>query len=718
MQSLILSSHKRTHMTEPQQDIPETAHILIIEDDAGFADLMAETLKDEGFCSICATSGRQALDWLVSNNPGLIMLDYTLPDMTGAAFIEQMRDLGCVIPFVMVTGRDDASLAVKMMKTGACDYMLKDTSFLDRLPTVVTRALHESETRERLERAKLSLRQSESRLARAQKIARMGSWEWDITSGDLYWSDELYRIFGLIPGDPEKINMEWVFTLIHPADLPAFKKAVYQSAKSGLSFNIVYRIKSRTEGETVVNSQGEVENGEDGQPQIISGTTLDITARIKAESEIQQLINYDTLTGLPNRNLLHDRLKLSIAQAIRDQHLVGILVLDLDRFKGINDTLGHPAGDQLLITISKRLRACVRDSDTLARLGGDEFVIILNNVGSEEGITAVSKKILAIVSEPIYVDGHEIYITGSIGIAVYPMNGEDGQTLLKHADLAMYQAKELDRNNFQFFSREMNIKVLERMMLENSMRKALEREEFSLVYQPQVDARSGRIVGMEALLRWDHPDLGLLVPDRFIYLAEETGFIIPIGEWVLRTACRQNKAWQDMGLPPVRMAVNLSGKQFDQQNLDEAIAAILMETGLEPKWLELEITESAVMKNADLSIGMLRKLKDMGITFAIDDFGTGYSSLSYLKHFPISRLKIDRSFVRDITTNPDDAAIAEIIIAMAQTLKLDVIAEGVETRAQMEFLSFNNCVEQQGYLFSRPVPDEEFALLLKNGLKY
>jgi EAL domain-containing protein (putative c-di-GMP-specific phosphodiesterase class I) len=288
---------------------------------------------------------------------------------------------------------------------------------------------------------------------------------------------------------------------------------------------------------------------------------------------------------------------------------------------------------------------------------------------------------------------------------------------LKHADLAMYQAKELDRNNFQFFSRDMNIKVLERMMLENSMRKALEREEFFLVYQPQVDARSNRIVGIEALLRWNHPDLGLLAPEKFIYLAEETGFILPIGEWVLRTACRQNKAWQDEGIPPVRMAVNLSAKQFDQHHLDEVIAATIMETSLDPQWLEVEITESAIMKNPELSINLLCKLKEMGISLAIDDFGTGYSSLSNLKRFPISRLKIDRSFVRDITSNPDDAAIAEIIIAMAHTLKLDVIAEGVETRAQMEFLSFHDCSEMQGYLFSRPVRPEEFVLLLKNGLK-
>lgn len=705
-------------MSKPQLEITDGDVILIIEDDAGFTDLMVSTLADEGYGSICATNGHEALDWLSSHTPGLIMLDYTLPDMTGAAFIERIREAGCTAPFVMVTGRDDASLAVQMMKTGACDYMLKDTTFLDRLPAVVSRAFNDARIHERLHRAEMSLRQSEMRLARAQKIARMGSWEWNVVTGEIYWSDELYRIFGFTPREPVVIDMEWIFGLVNPSDMAAFKKVMLAAAKSAQPFNIVYRINSLTDGEVVVNSQGEVECDKFGNVVLVSGTTLDITARIRAESEIQQLINYDTLTGLPNRSLLHDRLKLAIAQAAREHNLVGVLLLDLDRFKGINETLGHRAGDKLLKTVAKRLSACVRESDTLARLGGDEFVAILIGVSSEDGITTVAKKILALIAEPMYIDGHEIYTSGSIGIAVYPMDGDDGHTLLKHADLAMYQAKELDRNNFQFFSREMNIKVLERMMLETSMRKALEREEFFLVYQPQVDARSGRIIGMEALLRWQHPDLGLLGPDKFIYLAEDNGFIIPIGEWVLRTACKQNKAWQDAGLTPVRVAVNLSGKQFGQQRLDDMIAAVLMDTGLEAQWLEVEITESAIMKNAEHNTTILRKLKEMGIALAIDDFGTGYSSLSYLKHFPITRLKIDRSFVRDITTDPDDAAIAEMIIAMAQTLKLNVIAEGVETRSQMEFLSFHNCVEMQGYLFSRPVPAEEFATLLRDGLKY
>jgi diguanylate cyclase (GGDEF)-like protein len=705
-------------VTRLERQSSARTRILIVEDDCGFAELMASILEEGGFSCCCASSGKEALLWLVAQSPKLVILDYSLPDMTGASLIERMRELGGNTPFIVVTGKDDASLAVEMMKTGACDYLLKDTSFLDRLLAVVVRALQEVETRERLDRAKHSLRLSEARLARAQKIARLGSWEWDVRAGEIYWSDELYRIFGFTPGEPKRISKEWIYSLIHPADLPAFKQQLLASVKTLQSFNMIYHTTSRSGGELVVNIQGEVERGEDGRAWLISGTVLDITARIKAESEIHHLINYDTLTGLPNRSLLHDRLRQAIAQAAQDRHLVWVLCLDLDRFKGVNDTLGHRSGDKLLQEVARRLTACVRESDTLARLGGDEFVVVLNGVVSEKGASIVAKKILTLIAEPIPIDDHELYTTASIGIAAYPMDGEDGHTLLKHADLAMYKAKELDRNNFHFFSHDMNIKVMERMMLENSMRKALERDEFFLVYQPQVDARSGLITGVEALLRWNHPDMGLLTPDRFIYLAEETGFIVPLGEWVLMTACRQNRTWQKLGFPPLRVAVNLSGKQFGQHRLDEMISAILLETGLEPEWLELEITESAIMRNADQNIAILRSLKEKGISLAIDDFGTGYSSLSYLKHFPITRLKIDKTFVQDITTNPDDAAIAEIIIAMAQTLKLNVIAEGVETRAQLEFLSAHTCFEMQGYLFSRPLTTDKFVYLLKDGISY
>ena len=705
-------------MTEPLQNIAPRIRIMVVEDEVGFAEQIALTLEIEGYDCLCTRNGRAALSLLASFCPNLIILDYPLPDMTGDALIARMVEPGQIIPVIVVTGQDHANLAVAMMKSGICNYILKDSSFLDRLPTVVERALHETEIRERLRCAEISLQQSEMRLARAQKIARLGSWEWDLKSGEIYLSEELCRILGFLPGESSRIKMKRIFRQVHPLDRSLVRKAFIDASWKCQPFNISYRINNQKDGEIIVSSQGEVEQDEDGKARLISGTTLDITARIQAESEINQLINYDTLTGLPNRNLLYDRLTLTIAQAHRENQLVGVLSLDLDRFKWINETLGHHVGDKLLQTVAERLSACVRESDTLARLGGDEFVIIVAGVSSVENITLVAKKILGLVSEPAFIDSQEIYTTASIGIAVYPMDGEESHTLLKHSDLAIHQAKELERNNFQFFSAEMNSRAQERMMLENSMRKALEREEFFLLYQPQVDASNGRVIGVEALLRWNHPELGLVGPDKFIYLAEETGFIVPIGEWVMQTACRQNRTWQNQGLPPLRVSVNLSGKQFSQKGLDEMISATLMETGLEPQWLELEITESTIMKNAEVSINILSKFRGMDIALAIDDFGTGYSSLSYLKHFPITKLKIDRSFVRDITTNSDDAAIAEIIIAIARTFKLSVVAEGVETRAQMEFFIDHNCMEMQGYLFSQPVTAEQFARLLENGITY
>jgi predicted signal transduction protein with EAL and GGDEF domain len=381
----------------------------------------------------------------------------------------------------------------------------------------------------------------------------------------------------------------------------------------------------------------------------------------------------------------------------------------------VNESLGHLAGDQLLRTVAERLRVCVRESDTLARVGGDEFVFVLNLVAAENGISAAASKILALVSEPFVIEGQELYLTASIGIAVYPNDGADGQTLLKHADLAMYQAKEMDRNNFQFYCSDLNIKVMERMVLENSLRRALERDEFQLYYQPQVDVIEKRLVGFEALLRWRHAQLGMIAPGKFIPLAEETGLIYEIGEWVIRTACRQAKAWQESGLPPVRVAVNLSGRQF-RLKLDEVVAAILQETGLDACWLELELTESILMKNAAENLELLQALSAMGCSLSIDDFGTGYSSLAYLKHFSLGRLKIDRSFVRDIITNPDDRAIAKIIIDMAHTLDMQVTAEGVEDRDQLELLKSYGCHEMQGFLFSKPVTAAVAESFLREGI--
>jgi len=441
----------------------------------------------------------------------------------------------------------------------------------------------------------------------------------------------------------------------------------------------------------------------------------DITERKKAEEMLNSMAYYDSLTGLSNRILFNDRLGLALAQARRTKEMLAVLYIDLDNFKAINDTLGHAVGDRLLQLVGRRLKDCLRDGDTIARLGGDEFVVLLPQIRCAEDATVVATKLLESFGLPFDLDNNELFITTSIGISLYPYDGDDTETMLKNADTALYRAKEHGKNNYQLYTSAMNAKAFERLALENSMRRALDREEFVVYYQPQVNLATGQIVGMEALLRWQHPDLGLVYPSEFIGLAEETGLIISIGDFALRTACKQNKAWQDAGHPPVRIAVNLSAKQFYQQNLDDTIAQALDDTNLHPKFLELEITESVVMKDTTSVSASLYKLKDMGIQVTIDDFGTGYSSLSYLKRFPIDGLKIDRVFIRNLTTDPNDAAIAKAIIAMAKSLNLRVVAEGVETTDQLEFLRSLKCDEIQGYLISRPVPaDEATALLVES----
>ena len=435
-------------------------------------------------------------------------------------------------------------------------------------------------------------------------------------------------------------------------------------------------------------------------------------ARRKYARQLEYHAGHDILTGLPNRALLQDRLNQAIAYAARYCYPVWVLFLDLDRFKYVNDSLGHKAGDQVLKVISARLQAAVREADTVARLGGDEFVLILPERIDERLATGVVQRIMDSVAQALTVDGHEFFLGCSTGVAVYPNDGEDPETLIKNADIAMYRAKEIGRNNFQFYTAAMNERLLERLRIESDLRNALERGEFVLHYQPQVDTRTGRTVGMEALIRWNHPSLGQLGPVRFIGLAEETGLIVPIGEWVLRTACAQAAAWQAAGLGELRIAVNLSARQFAQHDLMQSVAETLCITGLPPRLLELELTESLVMTDVERAVAILTELKALGVQLALDDFGTGHSSLLYLKRLPIDTLKIDQSFVRDIVQVPDDAAIVVSIISLAHNMRRQVIAEGVETRDQLDYLQSHGCQEMQGYYFSRPVPSEEFEQLL------
>src|SRR5712691_7620409 len=428
---------------------------------------------------------------------------------------------------------------------------------------------------------------------------------------------------------------------------------------------------------------------------------------------LKHLAYYDVLTKSANRSLLQDRLTRAIAHAGRHGRQVAVISVDIDNFKYINNSLGHKAGDQLMKAVTERLGSCVRDGDTIARQGGDEFVIVLPDQVSDEHDSQVIKRILAAIAQPISIGEREFNITCSIGASFYPQDGSDGETILKNADAAMYGAKELGRNTFQFYAKEIDARINERLMLENSLRRAIEREEFLLQYQPQIHLDRGKITGAEALIRWQHPELGMVSPDKFIPLAEETGLIEPIGEWVLRTACAQNKAWQDARLPAITVSINLSARQFRHKGLAETIARSLRETGLNAECLGLELTESVVMHNAAAGALMLGNLKQMGVKLSIDDFGTGYSSLSYLRRFPIDELKIDQSFVRDVMTDPDDAIIAKAIIALAHGLNLRVTAEGVETKEHIDFLQGRRCDHAQGFYFSKPLHSREFEELLQ-----
>jgi diguanylate cyclase (GGDEF)-like protein/PAS domain S-box-containing protein len=445
----------------------------------------------------------------------------------------------------------------------------------------------------------------------------------------------------------------------------------------------------------------------------------DITARKIVEQRVDYLAHYDSLTGLANRNLMNDRLNQQIISSQRTSRRVGLLFMDLDRFKNINDSLGHSVGDQLLQSVAERLRRSVRRGDTIARLGGDEFLVIMSDLRQAEDAAYVAEKILQTMAAPHYINGHTLNISPSMGLSICPEDGTQAETLIKNADAAMYHAKARGRNNYQFYAVEMNSRSLETLSMESSLRNAMNNFEFLLYYQPQFCVKTGQIVGTEALIRWRHPELGMVPPSKFIPIAEERGLIIAIGQWALEEACRQNMAWQAAGLLPMRVAVNLSALQFRQKDLRQSVAHALALTGMAPDMLELEITESSIMGDIERDIATLEALHKMGVHLAVDDFGTGYSSLSYLKRFPIDKLKIDQSFVRDITSDTDDAAITVAIISMAKSLGIRVIAEGVETQQQLDFLRKHACEEAQGYFLGRPLPPNEItALLARNGSQH
>jgi diguanylate cyclase (GGDEF)-like protein len=448
---------------------------------------------------------------------------------------------------------------------------------------------------------------------------------------------------------------------------------------------------------------------QDGVLARIRGTAQDVSSAREAEAKIQYLARYDTLTGLHNRSAWQEQARIALCSAARHQDKFAVLFLDLDNFKTVNDSLGHAAGDRMLALTASRLSRCLRDEDLLARIGGDEFVALLSRLSNLEEAALVADRMLAALTEPMNIDGHELHLSASIGIALYPSDGAEVDTLLKHADTAMYSAKEAGRNTYRFFIPEMNARATERLLMEADLRRALERNELILHYQPQIEAATGRPYGCEALVRWIHPQRGLVPPDHFIPLAEETGLIAPLGEWVLRTACQQQVEWRAAGLPDLIVAVNISALQFRKRDFVQMVARMLTETGADPACIELEITESALMEPSTELTDRLQDLVDLGLTLALDDFGTGYSSLSYLKRMPIARLKIDRSFVDDLPGNAEDAAVTSAALSLARDLGMQVVAEGVETHVQRDYLAERGCHAMQGYLFSRPLTVDAFA---------
>jgi len=549
------------------------------------------------------------------------------------------------------------------------------------------------------------------RLSLAQRTAAAGVWDWDIGKGTLIWSDEFFRLLGLDPTTAVASFDTWRRT-VHPDDLQRAEEVIMASIRNHAPLFNEYRIVLPTGAVRWINAVGDTTYGADGNAQRMIGICIDATERKQAEAQIQFLAHHDHLTRLPNRFVAMERLKMTMAYADRAKENVALLFLDLDHFKAINDSLGHNMGDLLLVEVARRLQTCLRESDTVSRQGGDEFLVILTNIHDLTAVTDSAARIVNALAAPYEIDGHALAVTVSVGIAIYPNDAKDTQTLMQRADTAMYHAKATGGNEFTFFSEQMNVAVAETLAIRSELRQALAGGEFALHYQPQIDLASGRILGAEALLRWHSPRRGLMLPDEFISIAEDCGLIVPIGDWVLQEACRQAVHWQQAGLPELTVAVNLSAMQFRRGNLQQSVVQALSASGLAPDLLELELTESILITEAEFARETLRNLRSLGIRFAIDDFGTGYSSLAYLKRFPIDKLKIAQTFVQGMDSNPEDAAIVHAVIQMARALKLKTIAEGAETAKTIEHLRLHHCDEVQGDYYSQPLTEEEFAQYL------
>ncbi|NET32353.1 MAG: EAL domain-containing protein [Cyanothece sp. SIO1E1] len=685
-----------------------TLRLLLIDDDDIDRMAIRRALRTTGLNILIkeVTNGTAALEVLKHQSFDCVLLDYLLPDADGLEILRSTRIAGNTVPVIMLTGHGDEHIAVKLIRAGASDYLSKE-----RLSSAaLSCSLH---TAIRMHRTQLERKQVEAALQRTHEemidILESISDAFFAVDKDGLFSYLNKQAEALLAESREALLGQSVWNVL-PESAEWLRDALKQVMKARSAMHL--------EGELTSPDNIWLDCHIYPRQEGLSLYCRDVTERKRAEAHLSYLANHDVLTNLPNRALFMDRLEQALSRAPWRSRIVALMFFDLDRFKFVNDSLGHAAGDQLLKLVAQRLSDCMREGDTVARLGGDEFVVTLVDIADAEDIHKIAQKFLKAFVQPFNIDGRDLFVTPSIGVSIFPNDGDDAGNLMRNADIAMYRAKDLGGNHYAIYAHGMSAQARTRLALEAELRCALERRQLRLYYQPLLDLNSQAIVGAEALLRWQHSELGIVEPLEFIWLAEENGLIVSMGEWVLRTACEQVKAWQAAGLPPISIAVNLSNRQFRQANLLEVVQQTLEATDLAPNQLELELTENIITRNADNAIQTLHKLRQLGIKLSIDDFGTGYSSLGYLKRLPLDALKIDMSFVEDITTSADNAAITGAIIAMAHKMNLTVVAEGVETEAQRDFLLRQGCDRFQGYLVSPPIPAEKFAqLLLTNDSK-
>jgi diguanylate cyclase (GGDEF)-like protein/PAS domain S-box-containing protein len=693
------------------EESPLPLRVLCVDDCEEDVVLIIETLKAGGYApayrQVCTRE--DVISALEQHAWDIVISDYSMPQFDGLEVLSIVKERGFDIPFLLVSGAVGEETAVAAMKSGAHDYMMKHD--LGRLVPVVRRELTEAGVRWARRLAETNLRSSETLLNSIVNTAADGIIVIDEEGMLEFVNAAVERMFGWKPLELIGRNIDCLLPARH-RNTQQRVLADTDRRNHSLTIDAEREIKAQRKNGSVFSIEltfGEMQI--EGRIKY-AGIMRDITERKCAEERIRHLAHYDDLTGLPNRALFSQLLEQALSESKFAQKQVAVLFIDLDRFKLINDSLSHESGDAVLRQVAKRLTEALPRRDTIARFGGDEFAVLMRDCSIPTDAAETAQKLLTALAQPLLVEEQEYHLTASIGISAFPGDGENAQSILKHSDIAMYRAKEHGKNNYQFYSSQMNLHSFERLVLERFLRHALDQDEFEVYYQPKIDLVTGSVTGMEALLRWMHPGMGMISPTKFIPLAEETGLIVPIGAWVLRAACAQTRAWQQQGLPPLRVAVNLSARQFAQDDLLATIVNVLEETGLPPELLELEITESVTMDNPAHAAELLKQLKALGIRLAIDDFGTGYSSLSYLKRFPIDNVKIDRSFIMDIPDDEDDVAITKAIIAMAHSLRLKVIAEGVESEEHLAFLREHDCDEAQGYLFGKPMPADEFMQLM------